>query len=96
MYVASETALVRRHIADMLRAAGIESDYFMVGGLTGGRALPPGGWGERSCRTERFCRCYSCRMKASAPAWGALVCRCRRREVLLTARGVSSYFLGWP
>ena len=30
MYVASETALVRRHVADLVRAQGGEADYFMV------------------------------------------------------------------
>eukprot|EP00614_Pseudopedinella_elastica_P016040 CAMPEP_0172645744 /NCGR_PEP_ID=MMETSP1068-20121228/239889_1 /TAXON_ID=35684 /ORGANISM="Pseudopedinella elastica, Strain CCMP716" /LENGTH=585 /DNA_ID=CAMNT_0013459989 /DNA_START=409 /DNA_END=2166 /DNA_ORIENTATION=+ len=29
VYVASETALVRRHVADMLRAQGCEADFFM-------------------------------------------------------------------
>ena len=32
VYVASETALVRRHIADLLRAQGVEADYFMHSG----------------------------------------------------------------
>ena len=32
VYVASETALVRRHIADLLRAEGVQADYFMHSG----------------------------------------------------------------
>jgi len=34
VYVASETALVRRHVADMIRAQGVEADYFMLSGTT--------------------------------------------------------------
>jgi hypothetical protein len=34
VYVASETALVRRHVADMIRALGVEADYFMLSGVT--------------------------------------------------------------
>ena len=34
IYVASETALVRRHVADMIRAKGCEADYFMLSGTT--------------------------------------------------------------
>jgi hypothetical protein len=32
VYVASETALVRRHVADLLRAEGVSADYFMHSG----------------------------------------------------------------
>jgi hypothetical protein len=34
VYVASETALVRRHIADLAKAAGCEVDYFMLSGAS--------------------------------------------------------------
>ena len=34
VYVASETALVRRHIADLLRARGIETDYLSISGAS--------------------------------------------------------------
>ena len=61
MYVASETTLVRRHVADLVRAQGGEADYFMVAtaahpvsdkAANFGRHVPPASIRDAAARAD--------------------------------------------